>query len=87
MKKILFLALGLVVVLGLNACGMTKEKLGLNKKAPNEFMVVPRSPLSLPPEYELRPVIEKQTSPSDSGNSSSDDMTAAERSLISEVKN
>ena len=43
----------------LSACSnVTKEKLGLNKKAPNEFMVTTRPPLSLPPEYDLRPVTE-----------------------------
>ncbi len=44
---------------GLSACSnVTKEKLGLNKKAPDEFMVTTRPPLSLPPEYDLRPVTE-----------------------------
>ena len=34
----------------------TKEKLGLVKQAPNEFMVMSRAPLSLPPDYNMRPV-------------------------------
>lgn len=86
MKKILVLTLGLAMMLALSACGTTKEKLGLTKKAPNEFMVVPRSPLSLPPEYDLRPVMEKQTVPNEVGGST-EDMTAAEKGLVSEIKN
>lgn len=42
-------------VLSLGACGGTKEKLGLTKKAPDEFAVVRRAPLSMPPDYTLRP--------------------------------
>lgn len=57
MKKIrTFLVLCIGVFL-LNACGsVTKESLGLSKSAPDEFMVSPRAPLSLPPEYDLLPV-------------------------------
>ena len=51
----------ILALLSLSACSTaTKEKLGLSKKAPNEFMVAPRAPLSLPPEYNLRPVVEPQ---------------------------
>lgn len=40
----------------LSACGSgTKEMLGLTKKAPDEFAVVPRAPLSMPPNFNLRP--------------------------------
>ncbi len=41
--------------LSLSACGGTKETLGLTKKAPDEFAVVRRAPLSMPPDYTLRP--------------------------------
>lgn len=37
------------------ACSGAKEKLGLNKKAPNEFAVVKRAPLSMPPGFQLDP--------------------------------
>ncbi len=51
------LIIGLAAIAVLGACSnVTKEKLGLAKKAPNEFMVTTRPPLSLPPEYDLRPV-------------------------------
>ena len=46
----------LIIMLALGACGITKEKLGLGKNVPDETMVSTRKPLSLPPEYDLRPV-------------------------------
>lgn len=45
------------LVSGLAACSnVTKEKLGLAKNAPNEHLVEEKAPLSLPPEFQLRPV-------------------------------
>jgi len=46
-------AVGLVSVLA--ACDHPKRALGLEKQAPDEFAVVTRAPLSLPPDYNLRP--------------------------------
>lgn len=58
MKKFI---LSLMAVAALCACGsLTKEKLGLGRDVPNEALVAPRKPLSLPPEYDLRPVNEVQ---------------------------
>lgn len=38
------------------ACGgNVKQQLGLAKRAPDEFTVVTRAPLSMPPDYGLRP--------------------------------
>lgn len=44
-------------VLLLSACsgGSVKQTLGLDHKAPDEFRVVSRPPLSVPPEFTLRP--------------------------------
>lgn len=39
----------------LAACSNAKENLGLVKKSPDEFAVVKRAPLSMPPDYSLRP--------------------------------
>src|SRR6185369_13259993 len=39
----------------LAGCEATKETLGLTKRSPDEFQVVSRAPLSLPPDYNLRP--------------------------------
>lgn len=47
-------AAGLVAV-SLSACGEAKKAMGFEKTAPDEFAVVARAPLSLPPNYELRP--------------------------------
>lgn len=68
MKK---LVICLAMAAALGACSnVTKEKLGLTKKAPNEFMVTTRPPLSLPPEYDLRPVA---TPAAEESNLSADD--------------
>lgn len=56
MKKVIC---GLMMIAALSACGtLSKDKLGLGKDVPNEALVTPRKPLSLPPEYDLRPVNE-----------------------------
>jgi hypothetical protein len=39
----------------LGACTDVKEALGLEPKPPDEFTVIARAPLSLPPDYTLRP--------------------------------
>ncbi len=45
----------LASVFMLTACGGVAESLGLGRNPPDEFAVVDRPPLSLPPEFELRP--------------------------------
>lgn len=58
--------------LALSACSdETKQDLGLVKTAPDEFAVVARAPLSVPPDYSLRPPMPgaqrpMETSPRDS---------------------
>ena len=42
-------------VLGLSGCTSTKNALGLNKVVPDEFRVVTKAPLVVPPDYALRP--------------------------------
>jgi len=49
-----FVTLAITAVL-LSGCSGVKDQLGLNKSAPDEFSVVTRAPLSVPPNYELRP--------------------------------
>ena len=41
--------------LALGACEGVKEQLGFNKQSPDEFRVVSRAPLTVPPEFSLRP--------------------------------
>jgi hypothetical protein len=47
------LAAGLVV--GLSACSDLKTAMGFEKQAPDEFQVVSRAPLAMPPDFSLRP--------------------------------
>lgn len=48
---------GLVAIsaLSLGACGGTRQALGLSKVTPDEFRVVTKAPLAVPPDYALRP--------------------------------
>ena len=45
----------LSALVSLGACSSAKEQLGLVKTSPDEFAVVKRAPLSMPPDYSLRP--------------------------------
>ena len=56
MKNVKIFTILFMAFLTFGCSTITKEELGLAKRAPNEFMVSPRSPLTLPPEYDLRPV-------------------------------
>lgn len=53
-KRNLFLV-ALLTVGMLTACSNAKEQLGLARSAPDEFAVVKRAPLEMPPDYSLRP--------------------------------
>lgn len=57
MRRTPILLAALVVSLPLAAGGCTsmKQTLGLTKQSPDEFKVVSRAPLSMPPDYNLRP--------------------------------
>lgn len=43
------------LMLGLAACGGFRDQLGLTKQSPDEFRVVSRAPLTVPPDFSLRP--------------------------------
>jgi hypothetical protein len=53
------LGIGLIIagplLLGGCAQGTVQDALGMGKRAPDEFAVVKRAPLIVPPEYDLRP--------------------------------
>jgi hypothetical protein len=53
--KIKIIPLLFVATIALAGCSSAKDKLGLTKKSPDEFAVVKRAPLSMPPNYTLRP--------------------------------
>jgi hypothetical protein len=55
-RSVLTLPLALALLAPAAAgCSSTKEMLGLTKRSPDEFQVVSRAPLSMPPDYSLRP--------------------------------
>ena len=45
----------LMVGLGLAGCESTRQALGMTKVTPDEFRVVTKAPLVMPPDYALRP--------------------------------
>jgi len=51
----LFVSAGLVLCLGLSGCSDFKRAIGKEKSKPDEFEVVVRPPLSLPPNFSARP--------------------------------
>lgn len=55
MKKFYLILAFSALVLSLNACGWTKEKLGLVRHGPDAEQVQTRDELILPPEYSVRP--------------------------------
>jgi hypothetical protein len=54
-SPILLAALAVGLPLATSGCSNVKETLGLTKQSPDEFKVVSRAPLSMPPDYNLRP--------------------------------
>jgi hypothetical protein len=61
------MALAVVVLSGCEA-GDTRKLLGLEKTAPVEFKIAPRAPLSLPPDYALRPPAPGAQRPQEQGS-------------------
>ena len=53
--KIFFINILFINFVLLYGCGGVKEKIGLIKKTPDEFQVYKNKPLSVPPNFELRP--------------------------------
>jgi len=47
----------------LGGCGGVKDALGINKYPPDEFTVVAKTPLVIPPDYNLRPPGENRPRP------------------------
>ena len=50
-----FLPAACLLLLAACSSGSVTETLGMNKEAPDEFVVVSRPPLVVPPEFDLRP--------------------------------
>ena len=54
-KLPLLLSFTCIALISLSACEQAREELGLNRQSPDEFSVLKRAPLTLPPSYDLRP--------------------------------
>ena len=48
-------ATALVAAVGLSGCTSTRKALGMTKVTPDEFRIVTKAPLVVPPDYALRP--------------------------------
>lgn len=55
MTKASFIILFIVLIMSGCSGGGIRKTLGVDKKAPDEFMVLSRPPLSVPPEFNLDP--------------------------------
>jgi hypothetical protein len=54
-RPVRYVMLGAGLLLALGGCDDTRKILGIDKTAPDEFRIVSRPPLTLPPDYALRP--------------------------------
>jgi hypothetical protein len=82
-KNCLFWGAAAAVILSLSACTSVKKELGVDRNSPDEFMVVKNTPLTLPPDYTLRPPL----NPDEAAAATVDDAaSAAQAALIGEVK-
>ncbi|TAN52985.1 MAG: DUF3035 domain-containing protein [Rhodospirillales bacterium] len=57
------------LVLAVSGCGEARRQIGLDKSPPDEFAVVNRAPLSMPPDYSLRPPQPGATRPQEGSTS------------------
>ena len=55
MRRVVYLAVVAGLAVGLSGCQSFRDAAGLNKQAPDEFAVVSKAPLIIPPDYNLRP--------------------------------
>ena len=62
-RRVATLSLLAVSALALTACGGIRQSIGLTKVVPDEFVTVSTAPLSVPPEYGLRPPAPGQPRP------------------------
>lgn len=64
----------------LSACSGVKQQLGVGRNSPDEFAVVKRAPLTLPPDYDLRPPAAESAPPAE------DSADAARAAVLGEPK-
>ena len=76
MKRIVIATGWLALALSLGACEDARKIIGMDKRPPDEFSVYSRAPLSLPPNYDLRPPAPGEARPQETAPS-----TEAEQAL------
>ena len=54
-NRVITVAIVAAAALGVTACQSTRQALGMTKVTPDEFRVVAKAPLVVPPDYALRP--------------------------------
>ena len=92
MKKQYLLLTAVLLSLALASCSNVKKELGVGRNSPDEFTVVKRAPLTMPPDYSLRPpnddgappasVIADQAKTALMGSSGSSTATGSAESLL-----
>lgn len=55
LNNLVLLTIALTAIAATPGCSNSREALGLTRKAPDEFAVVKRAPLEIPPNYDLSP--------------------------------
>ena len=77
-QQILRLAVPCLAVLALSACDSLRREAGLTKQSPDEFAVMTKAPLIIPPDFNLRP-----PAPGAPPLNQQDPMTSAQVALFS----
>lgn len=62
-KSIIIVTATAALAVSLGGCSGTQDFLGQNRSAPDEFAVYSRAPLSMPPDFSLRPPVPGATRP------------------------
>lgn len=55
LKPSILAGLGLALTVGLSGCSGLRQAMGIDKVSPDEFAIVTKAPLVIPPDYNLRP--------------------------------
>ena len=76
----LLIAASALGAMGLTGCSSASKALGITREAPNEFNILTKAPLVVPPEYNLRP---PQTGVSSAENNYS--QKAAREALLGDI--
>lgn len=80
MKKLLTVSTIAILAVSVTGCASASKTLGLSKSAPNEFNILTKAPLIVPPEYNLRPPRVGESSAQDNYS-----QQAARQALIGDI--